>query len=337
MDLPLIWALILAFAVLAYVVLDGFDLGIGILFPILPRHEDRDTAMNTVAPFWDGNETWLVLGGGGLFAVFPLAYAVVMPALYAPITAMLLALVFRGVAFEYRFRTVRWRGVWDWAFFFGSIVAAFSQGVALGTIVQGIEIENRAYAGGWFDWFTAFSMVTGVAVVIGYSLLGATWLIMKTEGHLNRLAAHYAWFAGAGTLALIVIVSAWMPFLQAEFYLRWFTFPQIVLVAPIPILVAGAALLLFRSLANHESNWRPFLSSLALFLLSFIGIGISFYPNILPPELTIWDAAAPDSSLIFMLVGAAVLIPMILSYTVYSYWIFRGKVREGEGYHQHGH
>ncbi|WP_185984914.1 cytochrome d ubiquinol oxidase subunit II [Aureimonas mangrovi] len=337
MDLPLIWAFILAFAVLAYVVLDGFDLGIGILFPLMKRAEDHDTAINTVAPFWDGNETWLVLGGGGLFAVFPLAYAVVMPALYAPIIAMLLALVFRGVAFEFRFRTVRWRKTWDRGFFLGSLTAAFAQGIALGTIVQGIEIENRAYAGGWYDWLTPFSLLTGAAVVVGYALLGATWLIMKTEGPLNREAAGFAKVAGFGTLVLIGVVSAWMPFLQDEFFARWFAFPQIVLVAPVPILVALAALVLFRSLANHESERRPFLASLALFVLSFIGIGISFYPNILPPELTIWDAAAPDSSLAFMLVGAVLLVPMILAYTGYSYWIFRGKVREGEGYHQHGH
>jgi cytochrome d ubiquinol oxidase subunit II len=337
MDLALIWAFILAFAVLAYVVLDGFDLGIGILFPFLRRHEDRDTAMNTIAPFWDGNETWLVLGGGGLFAVFPLAYAVVMPALYAPIIVMLLALVFRGVAFEFRFRTVRWRWVWDLGFFAGSLAAAVAQGIALGAIVQGIEIENRAYAGGWFDWLTPFSLMTGAAVAIGYALLGATWLVMKTDGPLNRLAARYAFHAGAATLALIGVVSAWMPFLQAGFYARWFTFPQFFYVAPIPLLVAGAGAMLFTSLADDRAHVRPFLSALALFVLSFIGIGISFYPNILPPELTIWQAAAPDSSLAFMLVGAVVLIPMILAYTAYSYWVFRGKVREGEGYHQHGH
>lgn len=172
MDLPLIWALILAFAVLAYVVLDGFDLGIGIPFPFLKRHERRDTAMNTIAPFWDGNETWLVLRGGGLFAVFPLAYAIVMPALYAPIIAVLLALIFRGVAFEFRWKTVRWRGVWDLSFFVGSVVAAFAQGVSLGTIVQGIEVADRAYAGGNFDWLTPFSAATGIAVVIGYARLG---------------------------------------------------------------------------------------------------------------------------------------------------------------------
>ena len=337
MDLPLLWAFILAFAVLAYVVLDGFDLGIGILFPFLKRHENRDTAMNTIAPFWDGNETWLVLGGGGLFAVFPLAYAIVMPALYAPVIAMLLALIFRGVAFEFRWRTVRWRGVWDMSFFIGSLVAAFAQGVALGTIVQGIEVSGRAYGGGWYDWLTPFSVVTGLAVVVGYALLGATWIIMKTDGPLNRLAARYAAALAIGTLIGIAIVSAWMPFLQPTFYSRWFSFPQILFVAPIPILVALAAFSLFQALKDHVSNYRPFLSALALFVLSFIGIGISFYPNILPPELTIWQAAAPDASLLFLLVGASVLIPTILAYTTYSYWIFRGKVIEGEGYHTHHH
>ncbi|WP_062013237.1 cytochrome d ubiquinol oxidase subunit II [Aureimonas sp. AU4] len=337
MDLPLLWAFILAFAVLAYVVLDGFDLGIGILFPFLKRHENRDTAMNTVAPFWDGNETWLILGGGGLFAVFPLAYAVLMPALYAPIIAMLLALIFRGVAFEFRWRTVRWRGVWDLSFFAGSLVAAFAQGVSLGAIVQGIEVSGRAYGGGWFDWATPFSMMTGVAVAVGYALLGATWIVMKTEGPLNRLAARYALFLGAGTVLAIAVVSAWMPFLQPSFYSRWLTFPQILAVAPIPALVALSAWSLWKGLRNPISGRRPFLSALALFALSFAGIGISFYPNILPPALTIWQAAAPDSSLVFLLVGASVLIPLILAYMTYSYWVFRGKVIEGEGYHTHGH
>ncbi|WP_019995329.1 cytochrome d ubiquinol oxidase subunit II [Aureimonas ureilytica] len=337
MDLPLTWAFILAFAVLAYVVLDGFDLGIGILFPFLKRHEDRDTAMNTIAPFWDGNETWLVLGGGGLFAAFPLAYAIVMPALYAPIIAMLLALIFRGVAFEFRWKTVRWRGVWDLSFFVGSVVAAFAQGVSLGTIVQGIEVADRAYAGGNFDWLTPFSAATGIAVVIGYALLGATWIIMKTDGPLNRLAARYAMGLAVGTLAAVALVSAWMPFLQPTFFSRWFAVPQVLFVAPIPLLVALAAFSLFKALRDHVSNYRPFLSALAIFVLSFVGIGISFYPNILPPELTIWQAAAPDSSLVFLLVGAAVLIPTILAYTAYSYWVFRGKVVEGEGYHTHNH
>src|SRR6056297_2125375 len=184
-DLAFIWAGLIAFAVLVYVVLDGFDLGVGILFPFEPAEGDRDLMMNSVAPVWDGNETWLILGGGGLFAVFPLAYAVVMPALYMPITLMLLGLVFRGVSFEYRWRTVRWRRVWDWAFIGGSTVAALCQGIALGALVQGIAVEGRAYAGGNWDWLTPFSVLTGVALVAGYALLGATWLVMKTEGHVH--------------------------------------------------------------------------------------------------------------------------------------------------------
>lgn len=332
MDLTIVWAFIIAFAVLAYVVLDGFDLGTGILFPILGRHENRDTAMNTVAPIWDGNETWLILGGGGLFAVFPLAYAIIMPALYAPIIAMLLALIFRGVAFEFRFRATRARFLWDISFFVGSFVAALSQGIALGTLVQGIEVEGRAYAGGWFDWLTPFSLMTGAAVVVGYALLGATWLMMKTEGELHRIAARYAFTTAIGTLVLIAGVSLWMPFLDPTFYSRWFTFPLIFAVAPVPLLVAFAAYSLFRSLAQ-ERHYRPFLSALALFVLSFAGLGINFYPNIIPPNVTIWDAAAPASSQSFLLVGASVLIPLILAYTGYAYWVFRGKVVEGEGYH----
>ena len=332
MDLAVLWAFIIAFAVIAYVILDGFDLGTGILFPLLGRHENRDTAMNTVAPIWDGNETWLVLGGGGLFAVFPLAYAIIMPAIYAPVIAMLLALIFRGVAFEFRFKTVRGRWMWDVSFFVGSIVAAFSQGVALGTLVQGIDIDGRAYAGGWFDWLTPFSLMTGFAVVVGYALLGATWLVMKTEGELHDIARRYAWISAVGTMVLIGVVSLWMPFMEDQFYLRWFTFPQIFYVAPVPILVALATFSLFQSLATGKEI-RPFLSALAIFVLSFAGLGITFYPDIIPPHVTIWEAAAPESSLMFLLVGATVLIPLILAYTGYSYWVFRGKVREGEGYH----
>lgn len=332
MDLAVLWAFILAFAIIAYVILDGFDLGVGILFPLLGETRHQDAAMNSVAPIWDGNETWLVLGGGGLFAVFPLAYAIIMPAIYAPIIVMLLALIFRGVAFEYRFKTVRGRILWDISFFVGSFLAAFCQGLALGTLVQGIEVEGRAYAGGWFDWFTPFSILTGFALVIGYALLGATWLVMKTEGPIQDIARRHAYWTGIGTVLLIAGVSLWMPFIQAEFYLRWLTWPQIVYVAPIPFFVAFATFSLFASLARGEDN-RPFLSALTLFILSYIGLGISFYPQIIPPTVTIWDAAAPDESLLFLLVGASILIPTIVAYTAFAYWIFRGKVREDEGYH----
>ncbi len=331
-DLAFVWAGLIAFAVLAYVLLDGFDLGVGILFPALKGRDERDLAMNTIAPVWDGNETWLVLGGGGLFAVFPLAYAIIMPALYAPIIAMLLGLIFRGVAFEFihRARHVRW--FWEWGFCAGSVVATLAQGVALGALVQGVVVEGRAYAGGWWDWLTPFSMLTGLALVVGYTLLGATWLVMKTEGRIRAQARSIAWGAALGTLALIGLVSLWTPFLNPVYLDRWFGWPTVALSLIMPSLVAGAAWLLLDGL-RRENDVRPFVAGLLIFALCFLGIGISFYPFIVPPTLTIAQAAAPDSSLAFLLVGAAVLIPMILAYTGYAYWVFRGKVRPGDGYH----
>jgi len=331
-DLAFIWAALIAIAVLAYVLLDGFDLGVGILFLGYQPGHQRDIAMNSVAPVWDGNETWLVLGGGGLFAVFPLAYAVVMPALYAPIIAMLLALVFRGVAFEYRWRTERGRFLWDWSFALGSIVAAFAQGVALGALVQGIPVEERAYAGGWWDWLTPFSMLTGAALVVGYSLLGATWLVLKTEDEIQQQARDYAIRAGFALLVLIGVVSLATPYLNPVYLERWFAMPTAVFSVIVPVLVLACAYLLFMGL-NRGYDLQPFLASLGIFLLCYIGIGISFYPYMVPPSLTIWQAAAPDDSLAFLLVGALVLLPLIIAYTGYAYWVFRGKVRPEEGYH----
>ncbi|WP_412507221.1 cytochrome d ubiquinol oxidase subunit II [Roseovarius sp. SYSU LYC5161] len=331
-DLATIWAGIIAFAVLTYVILDGFDLGVGILFPFARDESERDVMMNSVAPVWDGNETWLVMGGGGLFAVFPLAYAVVMPALYMPIILMLLALVFRGVAFEYRWRTTRWRGVWDAAFIGGSTLAAFTQGIALGALVQGIEVADRAYAGGWWDWLTPFSLLTGVALVVGYALLGATWLIMKTEGGLQSAMRRRAGPLALGTLGLIGVVSLLTPFQDPVYFERWFSFPAAFYSALVPVILFVAAMYLFRGLATG-SDHAPFLASLALFVISFVGIGISFYPMMVPPALTIQQAAAPDSSLAFALVGTVILVPMILGYTAYAYWVFRGKVDPDAGYH----
>ncbi len=331
-DLAFVWAALIAFAVLAYIVLDGFDLGVGILFPLLKGEHNRDVAMNTVAPVWDGNETWLVLGGGGLFAVFPLAYATVLPALYAPLVAMLLGLVFRGVSFEFRWRTRRGKFLWGWGFAGGSIVAAFTQGIALGALVQGIKVADRAYAGGWWDWLTPFSLLTGVALMVGYALLGATWLVMKTEGELQHLVRGYARVAGAATLVLIGLVSLATPFLEPAYHQRWFDWPTAIFSGVVPLLVLGCAWALFSGL-SRERHVQPFLAALGLFVLCYAGIGISFYPYMVPPSLTIWQAAAPDESLAFLLVGAAILIPIILGYTGYAYWVFRGKVRPGEGYH----
>ena len=332
LDFPIIWAGIIAFAVLMYVVLDGFDLGVGMLFAAERQKHDRDIMMNTVAPIWDGNETWLVMGGGGLFAVFPLAYATVLPALYMPIMIMLLALVFRGVAFEYRWRTNRWQTVWNRAFIMGSLVASLMQGIALGALVQGISITNRAYSGGWWDWLTPFSVLTGIAVAAGYMLLGATWLIYKLEGPLQeRMRGRARWLAVA-TLGFIGIVSAITPFLNPVYFERWFAWPAAGFSAIVPLLVGGAAWMLYTGLRDKRDA-TPFLASLVLFILSFAGIGISFYPYIVPPALTIAEAAAPDKSLAFALVGAVILVPLILAYTAYSYWVFRGKMNPDEGYH----
>jgi len=330
-DLTIVWAFIIAFAIMAYVVMDGFDLGIGILFPRLKPGPERDVAMNSIAPVWDGNETWLVLGGGGLLAAFPLAYAIVLPALYAPLIAMLLGLVLRGVAFEFRWRDPRHQPGWDFAFAAGSLIATLAQGIALGALLQGITVRGRAYAGGWWEWLTPFSLLTGASLVCGYVLLGACWLIWKTEGDLQDKAYRHARLAAIGLLLAIGAVSLATLTLEAKYYERWLEYPGIVVSAPVPLATLGLALVLFRSLAARREA-MPFFSTLGLFGLSAIGLGISIWPDVIPARVSIWAAAAPENSQVFMLVGAAVAIPVILAYTAWAYWVFRGKVDE-EGYH----
>jgi cytochrome bd ubiquinol oxidase subunit II len=326
-----VWAAVLAFAVFMYVVMDGFDLGIGILFPAFAVGRERDTAMNSIAPVWDGNETWLVLGGGGLLAAFPLAYAIVMSALYAPLIAMLLALVFRGVAFEFRWRDPAHRAAWDFAFTAGSLVAAVCQGVTLGALLQGIHVEGRAYAGGWWDWLTPFSLLTGFSVVAGYSLLGACWLNWKTEGETQKHARRLMRIWAPITLGCIVAVSLATPFLGDEYWQRWFSMPRVLVTAQVPLIIAILTWLFTRSLRRND-DLAPFVLTLAVFALSFAGLGISIYPYLIPNVVSLQMAAAPASSQAFMLVGAAVLVPVILAYTAWSYWVFRGKVGH-EGYH----
>jgi cytochrome d ubiquinol oxidase subunit II len=330
-DLTTIWAGIIAFAVFAYVVMDGFDLGIGILFPNFTVGDERDQAMNAIAPVWDGNETWLVMGGGGLLAAFPLAYAIILPATYPLVIAMLLGLVFRGVAFEFRWRDASHRPLWDAAFCIGSIVAALAQGMMLGAILQGVQVKDDAYAGGWIDWLSPFSLLTGAGVVIGYALLGATWLVLKTEGPLQDHARRLSLALGIATLAALAAVSAATPFLTYDYWRRWFEMPGVLLTAQVPLLVIIAAAGFFWSL-RRGAEWWPFLIALALFLLGFVGLGISIFPYVVPRAVTIWDAAAPASSQLFMLVGASVIIPLILAYTAWAYWVFRGKVGS-HGYH----
>lgn len=330
-DLATIWAFIIAFAVFMYVVMDGFDLGIGILFPTITVGQERDAAMNSIAPVWDGNETWLVLGGGGLLAAFPLAYAVILPATYPLIIIMLLGLVFRGVAFEFRWRDERHQGFWDLAFFGGSVAAAMAQGMILGALLQGVTVEGRAYAGSWFDWLTPYTLLTGLGTVAGYALLGATWLIIKAEGRALDHAYKMARPAFFTTLALMAAVSLYTPFLDADYYNRWFTFPSILFAAQVPLLTAIIIFALLRALVKRRT-YRPFLLSLTLFLFGMAGLGVSMWPDIVPPGITIWEAAAPERSQIFVLVGTAIIMPIILIYTAFAYWVFRGKTGH-EGYH----
>lgn len=330
--LPLVWAATLGAAVALYVILDGFDLGLGILFPVTPAETDRDVMMNTVAPFWDGNETWLVLGGGGLFVAFPLAYGIIMPALYLPVIIMLLALVFRGVAFEFRWVAKPKHALWDLAFAWGSIVATFMQGVILGGLLQGITVSNNAFAGGPLDWLAPFPLFTGLSLVAGYALLGATWLVMKTEGEMAATARSRAKVLLGLVLVSMAVISIWTPVAVDRIMVRWFSLPNVFLLAPIPLLTALAAYLCWRGLERGDEV-SPFLAAISLFLLGFLGLVVSNAPYLVPPAVTVWQAAAPPSSQLFMLVGVLVLLPIILGYTAFVYWTFRGKVREGEGYH----
>jgi cytochrome d ubiquinol oxidase subunit II len=331
MDLTTIWAGIIAFAVFAYVVMDGFDLGIGILFPTIAPGPERDKAMNSIAPVWDGNETWLVLGGGGLFAAFPLAYAVILPATYPLIIAMLLGLVFRGVAFEYRWRDPGHRAFWDAAFTIGSLVAAMAQGMILGAILQGIEVTGRTYSGSWFDWLTPYTLLTGLGVVAGYTLLGSTWLVWKLDGKGQGHARGLAQLALLATLVLMAGVSLYNISLNADYAARWLTAPEIYFAAPVPILTAAVAASLLLAV-RHDRNSKPFWLSILLFAFGMAGLGFTIWPNVVPPGITIWDAAAPERSQIFMLIGVAITMPLIIAYTVWAYWVFRGKVGD-EGYH----
>ena len=329
--LPVIWAGLIGTAVAMYVVLDGFDLGIGILFPFSRRESERSQMMRTVAPFWDGNETWLVLGGGGLWVAFPRAYAVVMPALYLPVIVMLLALVFRGVAFE--FRTVSRSKTWlNVAFAAGSTIAAFAQGVILGGLIQGIPVRDGAYAGGAFDWATPFAFVCGLAIIAGYGLLGSTWLAMKTEGAVAvRSRAQAKWLLLL-VLAFMAAVSLWTPLTEPRIWARWFALPNFYFLWPVPVVTALIAFAAWRWLEQGREA-PPFLAAIALFLLGYLGLVVSNFPYLVPPSLTVWDTAAAPASQIFMLLGTLVLLPMILGYIVFVYWLFRGKVREGESYH----
>ena len=333
--LPLVWSGILAIAVAMYVVMDGFDLGVGILFNAAKSENWRDRMMTSVAPIWDGNETWLILGGGGLFAVFHLAYAIIMPALYVPILAMLIALAFRGVAFEFRFKAEASKRIWDHAFHWGSLVATFAQGVVLGAFVQGFKVEGRSFSGGTFDFLTPFSVATGIGLICGYGLLGSTWCVMKTSGELELWARRLALRYLVAVIVMMGVVSLWVVFLGRDIQLRWFAWPNVAFLAPVPLVTAFVSWRIYRGLADGHHVW-PFLNAILLFLLGFAGLAFSLFPYLVPPRMTVWQVSNTVGSQIFTLVGFAIVLPMTFAYTAYAYWVFRGKVAEdiaGAGYH----
>jgi cytochrome d ubiquinol oxidase subunit II len=332
LDLVPIWTAILGTGIFLYVLLDGFDLGVGILYGFVGDTPSRNLVMNSIAPVWDGNETWLVLGGVGLMAAFPLAFAIIIPAVYFPVALMLLALVFRGVAFEFRYRDSEHRGFWDHAFCYGSIVATYSQGVVLGAFIQGFQTDGETFTGGSFDCFTPFSLLTGLALVFGYSLLGAGWLILKTEGELQAQMRRCGRWCLLGVLIAIAAVSLWTPLMNQDIAARWFSVPNIFWLAPVPIVTALVALWEWRAL-DSDREGVPFIAAVLLFLLSYLGIAISLWPTIVPHRLTLWQAASSPSTQGFLLIGTLVLLPVILLYTAWSYWLFRGKVRGDIGYH----
>jgi cytochrome d ubiquinol oxidase subunit II len=329
--LPVIWAGLIGTAVAMYVILDGFDLGIGILFPFARNESERDQMMRSVAPFWDGNETWLVLGGGGLWVAFPKAYAVIMPAFYLPMIVMLLALVFRGVAFEFRTVSLS-KEKWDIAFIIGSTLAAFAQGVILGGLIEGVAVRDGGYAGGAFDWATPFGLLCGLAMIAGYGLLGATWLAMKTEGPVAERARVQSKRFLIAVLAFMAVVSVWTPLAEPRIAARWFSLPNFYFLWPVPVVTALVAYAAWFWIGERREV-PPFLAVVVLFLLGYLGLVISNFPYLVPPTLTVWETAAAPASQIFMLMGTLVLLPIILGYIAFIYWLFRGKVSEGESYH----
>jgi cytochrome bd ubiquinol oxidase subunit II len=332
LDLVPIWTILLGLAVFYYVVFDGFDLGVGMLYGFVPNEASRGIAMSSIAPIWDGNETWLVFGGIGLLAAFPLAFAIIIPAVYFPILTMLLALVFRGVAFEFRFKHPTLRRVWDTAFCGGSMLATFSQGVVLGAFIQGFKVDGRHFAGTSFDWVAPFPLAVGVALMFGYGLLGATWLVLKTEGDLQNWARRAGMVCLAGVLVAILAVSIWTPMSRPDIAQRWFSWPNIAFLAPVPVITALIAIGEWYAL-RRSYDLLPFLGAVGLFLMSFIGIAISLAPMIVPYHYTLWEAASSESTQAFLLIGTLFMLPIILMYTAWSYWVFRGKVREGTAYH----
>jgi cytochrome bd ubiquinol oxidase subunit II len=339
LDLPLIWAALIALAVLLYVMLDGFDLGVGILFPFARSPAERDTMMGAIAPYWDGNETWLVLGGGGLFAAFPGAYAILMPALYLPVVGMLLALVLRGVAFEFRLHgRTHGKTLWSFAFGFGSLVATLAQGLILGGFIQGVRVRADAFAGGPLDWATPYSALVALGLVAGYALLGAGWLMVKTSDDLHGHARRWTAIAAALVAVLLAAVSVATLLVHQGVAARWGVaggHVDLSVLGPllsIPLLGAAGLGVVVLGLRRGSHVW-PFVGALIVFLSGYLGLGASFFPNIVPYQVTFRAAANADNALGLLLIGVGGMLPVILGYTAFVYWVFRGKATAGAPYH----
>lgn len=324
LNLPLIFAGIIAFAIFMYVVLDGFDLGVGILFPYAPSNQCRDKMMNSIAPFWDGNETWLVLGGGGLLAAFPLAFGIILPTFYIPVILMLMGLIFRGVAIEFRFKSHNkiQQNIWDYAFNIGSLIAAFCQGVMLGAFIKGDVFQNNAHD---FAWLSAFSIFCGIGLIFGYALLGSTWLIIKTHDRTHDWARKIAFYLMFVVGAFVAVVSLWTPFLREEIFARWFSLPNIYYLSSIPFFTLATFILMLSAFYSKYEK-LPFICAIIIFVLCYLGLAVSLYPYMIPYNVTYAAAAASGPSLSLTLIGVVITIPAILTYTFYSYRVFRGKV-----------
>ncbi len=340
LDLPLIWAAIIATAVLLYVLLDGFDLGVGILFPSAEDAE-RDIMVASIAPVWDGNETWLVLGGGGMFVVIPVAYAILMPALYLPVMAMLAGLILRGVAFEFRLHgRVRGKRFWTWAFAVGSTAAALAQGFILGGFIQGVQVRLGQFAGGPLDWATPYSLLVALGLAAGYTLLGAAWLMIKAEDELHGRAREWAGRAAVAVAGILAVVSVATLFLHPLVSIRWGVGVHFAIdgrrflpLMPIPLMGAFGLLMAFAGARSPQSHpHTPMVGAMLAFLSGYLGLAVGFLPYIVPYAVTYQEAASSAGALTLMLAGTAVLLPLNLAYSAWVYWVFRGKVAT-DAYH----
>jgi len=325
-----IWACLIALAVFLYVVLDGVSLGVGLLFPTAHGEKERNLLMNSIWPVWDANQTWLVFGGGAIFVAFPVVYGVLSTALYIPLFAFLCGLIFRGVTFEFR-AEASGKGPWNICFFLGSLVAVLSQGFMLGGILAQISVQGDQFAGSPLDWLNPFSLMTGIALIPGYILLASTYLIIKTEGPVRERAYLYAQWTGILVLIFMAIVTIWTPYHYPLVWTNWFSPPRIYFVWIFPLLGLTAAFQLWRTLRSR-GEVKPFLYSVCLFLSGYLGLLTSLYPYAIPPAITLQEAAAQRETLRFALAVAAIVLPIVIAYIVYSYWMFRGKVSQSDGY-----